>query len=166
MVISMSGSGTFVVDEDGDTHDVTFTAKDSTNFSVDSANSQLVITSGSLSVTVKDLTTRKTAHQTVKAGKGESMSLPDTSTGDWSLALNLTPTKTKYAGTATVTTSTGKTVSLTATGSYNSKKDTSTIILKGANNSLSLVISTSGSTMHIQSATGKLLGQNINIKAK
>jgi len=165
MVMLISGTGTVVVDQDGDTDDVNFTASTKLGFGMDSANAQLVVTSGSVSVRETDLTTGKKRSGSVPLGKGAAMALPVDSTGDWNLALNLTPNGTKYTGTATVGTSTGGTAEFTATGTYQSKTDTSKITLKGTGGSVSLVISTSGSVVNIQRVKGKLFGQSLNFKA-
>lgn len=77
----------------------------------------------------------------------------------------LTPNGDKYKGTATITTSTTATADFTVTGSYDSSADTSKLALEGAGGKLTLVISTSGPTLNVDSAKGKLLGQKINYKA-
>ncbi|HVM60657.1 MAG TPA: hypothetical protein VMV72_07290 [Verrucomicrobiae bacterium] len=166
MNLSLSGSGTVVVDEDGDTDDVDFNASAKISFSVDEADGQLVVTSGSVGVTVTDQDTGKKKSAAERLEKGGTMDLPSSSTGGWNLGLNLTPTGTKYKGTATIQTSTGVTAQLNATGTYQAKTDTSKLTLKGSGTSLNLVVSTSGSTVTIQSAKGKLLGQTVNYKAR
>ncbi len=165
MNMLISGTGTVVVDQDGDTDDVTYAASAKISFGIDSDNGELAVTSGSISVKETDLTTGKTKSRSAPLGKGATMAMPVESTGDWNLTLNLTPNGTQYTGTATVGTSTGGTAEFTATGSYKSKTDTSKITLKGTNGSVSLVISTSGSVVNIQSVKGKLFGQSLKFKA-
>jgi len=165
MDISISGTGTVVVDQAGDTDDVIFTALAKVNFDLDSADGQLIVTGGSVTVKEKDLTTGKSKSRTVRLGKGDVMNLPGNTTGDWNLTLNLTPNKNKYTGTATIETSTGGTAEFNATGTYSAKTDNSTITLKGADGDLNLVISTSGSALYVHSVKGKLLGQSLNFKA-
>jgi len=165
MTIEISGSGTVVVDQQGDTDDVNFDALAKISYGLDSTNGNLVSTGGSVTVHETDLDTGKKESRSGRLGKGSEMALPDTSTGGWNVALDLTPNGTKYTGTATVTTSTGNTADLTATGTYSSKTDSSRITLKGAGGALVLAVTTSGPTMTIQSMKGKLYGQSVNYKA-
>jgi hypothetical protein len=163
MDMLISGTGT-VVDPAGNTNDVTYAASAKLVLAIDIADGELVATSGSVSVTEKDLTTGK-KERASESLVGGTLTLPEDATGGWNLTLNLTPNGTKYTGTATVQTSTGGTAEFTATGSYESKTDTSNITLKGtADDSLKLVISTSGSLMNIQSMNGQLFGQRVNFK--
>jgi hypothetical protein len=102
-----------------------------------------------------------------------SFPLPSDVTGDWQLTLDLTPTvvkkETKYTGTAEVVTSVQDDLSFTVTGTYSATKDVSDLTLKGtgsaAGTSLTLVISTSGSTMNLESVKGKLYGQSLSYTA-
>ena len=82
------------------------------------------------------------------------------------LSLDLTPEGDKYKGTATIETPTGASADFKASGSYDSRADTSKITLDGGGEKLDLVISTSGATMNVDSANGKILGQTINYKAE
>jgi len=81
------------------------------------------------------------------------------------LTLNLTPDGSKITGSATITTSTGNELDLPAVGTYTSKTGTSKITLKGAGGSLGLVISTTSDGMNVESAKGKLFGQNLDFVA-
>ena len=163
----ISGTGTVAVDQAGDTHDVKLHRISKSEFCMDSTEGELVVTSGLVSVREKDLTTGENKNRSVPLGKGALMALPGDSTGDWNLTLNLKPpNKAKYSGTATIETSTGGTTEFTATGIYSAKTDTSEITLKGAGGSLTLVISTSGSSMGIHSAKDECLKpENLNFKS-
>jgi hypothetical protein len=162
MKLLLSGSGNI----DGD--DVVFTASATYNSEIDSADSEL-IGSGSAKITVKDLDTGKKKSESGSLGKDLTMELPASAIGDWNLTLNLTTNKTKYTGTATVVTSTGATADYTATGSYTAKKDTSKITLKGTGlskgSSLSLLISTVGANLTVDTLSGKVFGQSVKFKA-
>lgn len=130
--------------------------------------------SGSIKYFLVNDATGKAKTGSESAGTGAvSFSLPDDVTGDWQLTLNLTPTEgktgTKYTGTAAVVTSVGDTVDFTVTGTYSAKSDVSDLTLKGtgwgAGTSLTLVISTSGSAMNVESIKGKLFGQSLSYTA-
>jgi hypothetical protein len=82
------------------------------------------------------------------------------------MSFDLTPNGNKYAGTASVETSTGATADFTVTGSYDSATDTSKIALTGDGGELDLVISTSGASLNVESAKGKVFGQKVNYKAQ
>ncbi len=159
MDLAISGTGT------EDAANVSYTISAKVNFGIDSADGELVVVSGSERATVTDLDTGKRASRSARIAPGAAMPLPVGATGGWNLTLNLTPNGTKYTGTATVVTSAGTTAEFTATGSYQSRTDTSKIMLKGAGGSLGLVISTSGSLVNIESVKGKLFGQSVNFKA-
>jgi hypothetical protein len=165
MDILLSGTGTILVDDFGDTDDVTFDATTKLKLAVDAANGQLVTTSGSVTVSETDLTTGKKVKRSVPLGKGTTLGLPSNTTGDWNLTLNLTPAGTKYTGTASIETSTGGVMDFTATGTYSSKTDTSNIVLKGDGGDLTLVISTSGGSITVNSMKGKVFGQSLSSKA-
>ncbi|HTS19768.1 MAG TPA: hypothetical protein VMP11_19485 [Verrucomicrobiae bacterium] len=165
MKLDLSGSGT-VVDDSGNTNDVDLDVSVSFDFAIDATDGQLVVTSGSASATETDLATGKRQHRSGPLSSGDTMDLPGTSTGDWTLTLNLTPNGTRYSGTATIQTSTGQTAQFAATGTYQSKTDTSKVTLKGGSGDLNLVVSTSGSSLTIHSAKGKLFGQKVNVKGQ
>jgi hypothetical protein len=97
-----------------------------------------------------------------------TLHLPDTATGGWMLSLDLTPKDgTKYSGTATIQTSTGETADFTTvTGTYDSTTDTSKIVLEGAAGDLTLEIATTGPTLTVNSAEGKLFGQTIGLNTQ
>ena len=160
MEMLISGSGTVSGDN------VNFSATARIKFTVDAANGQLASTGGSMSVAVKDVTTGKSMRRSGALGSGDTFPLPSDTTGDWNLTLNLTPNGTKYSGTATLQTSAGGTMDFTATGTYSVNTDTSNIKLKGAGGELSLVVSTSGQSMSIQSMKGKVYGQSMSFKAQ
>ena len=162
MKLLLSGSGNI------EGNDVVFTASATYNSEIDSADGELV-GSGSGKITAKNLTTGKQKSESGSLGKDLTMELPASATGDWNLTLNLTTNKTKYTGAATVMTSTGVAANYTATGSYTAKKDTSKITLKGTGlskgSSLSLLISTVGANLTVDTLSGKVLGQSIKFKA-
>lgn len=160
MELLITGSGTV----EGD--DVNFTETAHIKLALDASEGELAASGGSVSVTVTDLTSGKKASRSEPLGKGDTLPLPSDSTGDWNLTLNLTPEGTKYTGTATIVTSTGGTMEFTATGTYSSKTDTSSITLKGEGGELSAVISTSGGqNLTVNSMKGKVYGQTMNFKA-
>lgn len=121
---------------------------------------QLAANSGSVSVKAQDTATGKKISRTVKVG-ANTFPLPANATGQWGLALNLTPNGTKLTGTGSLATSAGTTVPLTASGTYSSSSDTAKIKLTGSGVSLNLVVSTSGSTMTVESGQGKAFGQSL-----
>lgn len=91
------------------------------------------------------------------------MPLADSASSGWTLSLNLTPNKNKYNGTATVVTQSGQTINYTVGGTYSTRTDTSTLMLRGGKSgTLNLVVSTSGSELTILKVKGKLLGQSLN----
>jgi len=120
---------------------------------------------GTLTITV--LSTGQTLSETGTFRRNEipTFHLPDDSTGHWTLSLDLTPNGNKYTGTATIETSTTATADFTVTGTYDSTTDTSRIVLDGAGGKLTLIISTSGTTLNVNSAKGKILGQKIDYVA-
>jgi len=133
------------------------------HYKLDSSNHELDHPTGSGSLTVTDITTGQTESEsgTFKRSDLSSMELPNDSTGAWSMSLTLTPNGNSYTGTATVQLSTGATADFTAKGTYNSSSDTSKITLTGDAGKLALVIMTSGTTLNVESATGKLFGQSL-----
>jgi len=137
------------------------------HYDLDSAAGDLDHGTGSGTETVTDLSTGQTISEsgTFRRNEIPTLRLPDDSTGGWMLSLDLTPNGDKYSGTAAIETSTGATADFTVTGSYDSNADTSKIALDGAGGKLTLVISTSGTTLNVASAKGKVLGQKINYKA-
>jgi hypothetical protein len=176
MTISGSGSGTAFVTGTtkvsgstvvtGTTHAVTFTGKITLNGKIDGTHGNLVVTGGSAMVLETDLVTHKKISKSIKLQQGTTLVLPTNVTGGWILTLNVTPSNNKYTGSATVQTSTGGSVPLTATGSFAPATNTSAITLKGTGGgSLSLVVSTLGSNMTVQSAKGTMYGQSVNFKA-
>ena len=123
---------------------------------------------GSGTLTLTDLKTGQTASQsgTFKRSELTSLWLPIDSTGGWDLSLTLTPNGNSYTGTASVDLSTGATADFTVTGTYNSASDTSKVALVGDAGKLNLVISTSGTILNVESATGKIFGQTVKYQAQ
>ena len=138
------------------------------HYDLDSAAGNLDHGTGSGTVTVTDLSTGQTESEsgTFRPSAIPILRLPDDSTGDWSMSLDLTPNGDKYSGTATIETSTGVTADFTVKGSYDSSADTSKLALDGVGGKLDMVISTSGTTLNVATAKGKLFGQKINYKAQ
>ena len=122
---------------------------------------------GSGTLTITDLKTGQTASQSGSFKRSDltSLALPTDSTGAWDLSLTLTPNGNRYTGTASVQLSTGATADFTAKGTYNSASDTSKIALDGDAGKLDLVISTSGATLNVESAKGKIFGQSVKYTA-
>jgi hypothetical protein len=98
--------------------------------------------------------------------KDAEIALPAEADGSWALVLQgLTSTGSKYSGTAMVVTTGNEVDGFTVTGTYASKTDKSTLVLKGpkgSNCELTVVI-TDGS-LTFDSINGKLLGQILNYK--
>lgn len=164
-----NGTGTFV-DDQGFSHDVTFTGTINTNSDVDGIDSELVLTSGKITLKLQEPSTGRKGSASDTLNPGGTLDLPSGTTGDWDLTMTLMPDGTKYTGPvpSTVDTSNGGTTDFTATGSYTSKTDTSKITLKGPKGtgaSLNLLISTVGSNMTVNSVKGKLYGQSIKFTA-
>lgn len=133
------------------------------HYKLNSADHGLEHPAGSGTVTIKDLSNGKSVSQsgTFRHSALTPLGLPIDSTGDWGLSLTLTPNGNELAGTATVETSTAATADFTVTGTYDSVTDTSKIALKGDAGKLNLVISTSGTTLNVDSAEGKIFGQTV-----
>jgi hypothetical protein len=161
MMMLMSGTG----DLQGIHVKVTFSAN--LHYRLDSANDQLDSPSGSGTVTLTDLATGQTVSRggTIKRSAITPLPLPGDSTGGWTLALTLTPGGNAYTGTASAQTSTGVTADFTVEGTYDAGTDTSKLALVGAAGKLNLVISTSGATLNVKSAKGKIFGQTLNYQA-
>jgi len=138
------------------------------HYQLNSADHGLDHPKGSGTITLTDLKTGQTvrASGTFKRSGLTSLALPIDSTGAWSLSLTLTPNGNSYTGTASVQLSTGATADFTATGTYNSASDTSKIALVGNAGKLNLVISTSGTILNVESATGKIFGQTVKYQAQ
>jgi hypothetical protein len=133
------------------------------HYHLNSADHGLDNPKGSGTLTITDLKTGQTASESgaFKRSDLTSLELPIDSTGGWGLSLILTPKGNSYTGTASVELSTGATADFTATGTYSSGNDTSKIALVGDAGKLSLVISTSGAILNVESATGKIFGQTV-----
>jgi hypothetical protein len=127
----------------------------------------LVNPTGSGTLTVTDLDNGQTASESgiFKRKYLTSLGLPMDSTGGWGLSLDLTPNGNAYTGTASVELSTGATADFTVTGTYDSASDTSKIVLVGDAGKLDLTISTSGTTLNVESAKGKIFGQSVKYKS-
>ena len=145
-------------------YDLEFSESVNFGFILDPA-SKLLITDGAIGkakFTLLDFNKRFSSKQEFW---GTQIPLADTASYGWALGLNLTPTGNKYNGTATVLTQSGQTINYPVKGSYSPKKDVSTLTLKGGKaGNLSLTMATSGSTITILSAKGKLLGQAVNYR--
>ena len=165
MTIFTTGTGTVADGLPPVIHDATFSGPIKIQAEIDGAAGELHITGGSSSFKLLDSVTGKKLSRSQKFAPGAVLSLPDDVTGDWGLVLNLTPAGTKYTGSATIQTSTGGVAALTVTGSYKSKTGTSKISLKGTGGSLSMVISTPGTDLIVESINGKLFGQTLSFKA-
>ena len=163
MTISGTGTGTIAVG--GSSHDITFSDTIKPNCQITGTSRDLFVTGGTSTLKKKDLVTGKTTTQTGKLAPGPTFPLPDDVTGDWNMTLYLNLNKTLYTGTAGVQTSTSGTANLTATGSYSKKPNTSTLALKRTGCSVSMVVSTSGTTMLVKTMSGKLYGQTLKYKA-
>ncbi|HEV2169451.1 MAG TPA: hypothetical protein VGR40_00810, partial [Candidatus Binatus sp.] len=137
------------------------------HYQLNSGDHGLVNPRGSGTLTVTDLATGQTASQSgsFKRSALTSLELPIESTGAWGLSLDLTPNGNSYTGTASVELSTGATADFTVTGTYDSASDTSKIALVGDAGKLSLVISTSGAMLNVDTAKGKIFGQTVNYTA-
>jgi hypothetical protein len=138
------------------------------HYQLDSAEHGLDDPTGSGSLTITDLKTGQTASEGGKFKRSELTSLdglPIDSTGGWDLSLTLTPNGNRYTGMASVELSTGATADFKVAGTYNSGSDTSKIALVGDAGKLDLVISTSGATLNVESATGKIFGQTVKYTA-
>lgn len=161
MNMHMSGTGTL----QGVDVKLTFSAM--LHYRLDSTVRELADPHGSGTITIKDLATGQTASRggTFRRSALSPLSLPEGSTGGWTLSFDLTPNGNKYTGTASVETSTGATADFTVTGSYDSATDTSKIALSGEGSKLDLVISTSGTSLNVESAKGKVFGQKVSYKA-
>lgn len=160
MNMRMSGTG----DLQGVNAKVTLSAN--MHYKLNSADHGLDHPTGSGTVTIKDLSSGKTVSQsgTFRRSALTPLGLPSDSTGDWAMSITLTPNGNALTGTATVETSTGATADFTVTGTYDSGTDTSKIALKGDAGKLSLVISTSGATLNVDSAKGKIFGQTVKFQ--
>ena len=97
-VLIPDGTGTYV-DDQGFPHDVTFIATITTNSDIDGTNGHLVLTSGKISLKLKEPTTGRHGSISTPFPPGSTLDLPAGSDGDWNLTLNLTPDGTKYTGT-------------------------------------------------------------------
>jgi hypothetical protein len=137
------------------------------HYQLHSADHGLDNPKGSGSLTITDLKTGQTASQSGRFKRSDltSMELPIDSTGGWNLSITLTPSGNSYTGTASVELSTGTTSDFNVTGTYNSGSDTSKIALVGDAGKLGLVISTSGTILNVESATGKIFGQTVKYQA-
>ncbi len=137
------------------------------HYHLNSADHGLDDPTGSGTLTITDLKTGQTASAGGKFKRSEltPLELPTDTTGGWGLSLNLTPNGNHYTGTATVQLSTGAAADFKLTGTYNSGSDTSKIALVGDAGKLDLVISTSGATLNVESAKGKIFGQTVNYTA-
>ncbi len=158
--LNLSGGGVIAVGSAGDTNNADVTAKINAKFSVDGSNQVLVCSGGSASLAVDDLDTNKKEHESGKISKTVSLALPTDDNGAWDIGLTLTPNGTKYTGTAGMET-TGGDATFTVTGTYSAKTDTSKLTLKGDAGTISMEISTSGSSMTILSMKGKVFGQSL-----
>jgi len=162
MEFDLSGGGVVQVDSAGDTDNADVTFKLKPNFTVDGQNRVLVLSGGSASTTLVDLDTNKKKTGSDKLPKGTTFDIPAGDEGSWGLSITLIPNGTKYTGTASLETApNGITENFTVTGTYSARTDTSKLTLKGNDGTLSLVISTSGPNMTVQSIKGKVFGQSI-----
>jgi hypothetical protein len=137
------------------------TAKASEKLEIDPVGGEMIGTSGgSVKVTIPSLG----RSQSVSIPRSvETVDLPPEVDGAWNLVLNPVQVGTSYTGTAQLQLSNGKVFDLNLTGAYSAKKDTSKLSLKGLvkSMSLSLVTSTTGAAMDIQSLKGSALGQKV-----
>ena len=161
--LRMSGKGTV------DRKSVSVSLSANLHYHLDSSAGVLDHGRGSGTETITLLSTGQTvsASGTFRPSDIPNLHLPDTATGGWMLSLDLTPKNgTKYSGTATIQTSSGATADFTVTGTYDSTTDTSKIVLEGVAGHLTLVIATSGPTLTVNSAKGKILGQTIGLNSQ
>ena len=139
-------------------------------FSFNVADDLLVGKAGNASVKVTFLNPDTGRYVTETKGEpiaGTDLPLAPGTTGDWMLTLNLTPASgTKYTGAAEIVTSAGTELDFKVTGSYTAKTGVSALALKGTAGTLAVDITTSGSTMTIQSISGKAFGQSLSYKLK
>lgn len=165
-------SGTGTINVGGPKDNMSFTGAIKLTGALDAANGKLVVTGGSASAKILDLITNKKISKSTKLGPAiypAELDLPDDVTGACTLTLDLTPVGTTYTGSASIETSTGSTVDFSATGSFSTKTNSSSLSLKGINGStgsVSMVILTSGTEMTVKSAKGKVLGQTLNYTAQ
>jgi hypothetical protein len=158
MKLRMSGKGNL----EGINAKVTFSAN--MHYQLNIADKRLEDPYGSGTIIIRDLSTGRTVSES-GSFKRQALSdpaLPPGFTGGWLLFLNLTPDGNAYTGTARIEFSTGLTTDFTATGTYDSRTDTSKVELVGAVGKLNLVISTSGAMLNVESAKGKIFGQKID----
>ena len=156
--LKMSGSGNL----EGINAKVTFSGN--MHYQLNSADKRLEHPSGSGTIAIRDLSNGKSRSESgsFKRSALTALALPTNSTGEWLLFLNLTPDGNAYTGTASIELSTGATTDFTATGTYDPWTDTSKVNLVGNAGKLNLVISTWGATLNVESANGKIFGQNMN----
>jgi len=157
-----SGSGT--ADVHGSIDPISFTGTIKLTCDIDGTNGKLVVTAGSASAKLTDLNTGEKHGMSTKFS-GAELDLPVDVTGGWGVTLNLLRVSNKYTGTSTVQTAPGGTLDLTTIGSVSSVTNSSKLTLKGSGCSLSMAVTTSGTTLTVQSVKGKLYGQSLNIKA-
>ncbi len=144
-----------------------YTEDATVEFSFDVAD-RVLSGDGSVSVKAKYVnpdTDKTETYSKTKSFKDEDLPLLSTTTGDWTLTLNLTPASgTKYTGTASITTSAGHVLDFTVTGTYTDKTGVSDLTLKGDAGTLTLDITTFGDLVTIESISGKVSGQTLSYK--
>ena len=161
VALVVSGSGTGTTQSHQVTIDVSFSEVLKFNCDIDGTGKVLSVTGGSATAKLKSLTDKRKLTATMKISSGDAFPLPSGADGHWSLALDLTPAGVKYSGSASALTSPGLKEDLKATGTYAPRKNLSTISLKGKEGNLNLLLSSSGSAISVDKATGKLFGQTL-----
>ncbi len=158
MKLKMSGTGNL----EGINAKVTFSGN--MHYQLNIADKRLEDPYGSGTIIIRDLSNGKSQSESgsFKRSALTALALPTDSTGGWLLFLNLAPDGNAYTGTARIELSTGATTDFTATGTYDSRTDTSKVELASDVGKLNLVISTSGAVLNVESAKGKIFGQKIN----
>jgi hypothetical protein len=153
--MTMKGSGTVQGYTFG------FTASIQENMEIDTdAYTMVGTTSGKITLSVRG---RKASQAIPKTEI--TLELPYDMDGSWDLSLNVTPNKTKLAGTGRITLSNGTVYDFNVSGTYTLKTDLSNIAMKGApaNKAMTanIVANCGNLQMNVKTLKGKALGQTI-----
>lgn len=139
------------------TSQFTFSATASGNFGLDTETLQLTGSlKGNGSVTVPAMKLHKSKSF---SDPNFQTSLPNGKNGTWELAMDVTPTGSKYNGGGTMTLSNGRSISLRVTGTYTKATGVSKLTLKGTGVNLTLSGVLQNEQITVQKLTGKALGQ-------
>ena len=126
----------------------------------DLANLQMA---GTASGTVASVDGGKRSTQKI-AATPVSLNLPIGADGTWTLEMNIAPVGTKYTGSGSAAICGCKTYPITVSGAYNSRMDTSKLILNGQRAAhLVLTANFQNGAIQVQSLKGTMLGQKPHV---